>query len=424
MSTFNTRSPVATTAGNGLSSSSSGLIPATQTVRVLILCLIVAILEGIDLQSTGVAAPRMAHEFGLSVSQMGLAFSAGMLGLFPGAVLGGRLADKLGRKRVLLLSMVLFGVFSIFTAMVWSFPSLLVARVLTGLGLGGAMPNLIALSAEAVAPNRRNTAVSIMYCGMPFGGALAALIGVISAGDTAWRTIFYTGGIAPLVVVPLLIFLLPESKAFQVESAVAQGKADDPEPTLQVLFGSGRAGATLQIWISFFCTLIVLYFLMNWLPSLIVSRGLSHAQAGITQIFFNVGSVVGVLLIGMLMDRLTPRLVVSTVYLGIVCALVALAASGSMSSLSVSVLFAGMFVVGAQGMLYALAAACYQTAFRGTGVGAAVAVGRLGSIVGPLAAAQLLAIGKSGQTVIGASVPVIVVAAIAALLAVRHARRN
>ena len=406
MSTSTSHRPVTTTAS---------------TAWILGLCLITAVLEGVDLQSTGVAAPRIAHEFGLSVGQMGLAFSAGMLGLFPGAMIGGRLADKIGRKRVLLLSMILFGVFSIFTAMVWSFPSLLIARVLTGLGLGGAMPNLIALSAEAVAPKRRNTAVSIMYCGMPFGGAVAALIGVLSAGETAWRNIFYTGGIAPLVVVPLLMFLMPESRAFETESAVAQGKVAEPEPTLRVLFGGGRAGATLQVWLSFFCTLIVLYFLLNWLPSLIVSRGLSHAQAGITQIFFNTGSVIGVLAIGILMDRVKPGLVVLAVYVGIIASLVALSGAADMSSLSISVLFAGMFVVGAQGMLYALAAACYRTEIRGTGVGAAVAVGRLGSIVGPLAAGQLLSVGKSASTVIGASVPVTVIAAIAALLAVRHA---
>lgn len=402
------------------STTQSPVTVATGTAWVLSLCLIVAVLEGVDLQSTGVAAPRMAHEFSLSVGQMGFAFSAGMLGLLPGAMLGGRLADRIGRKKVLLLSMLVFGVFSFLTALVWSYPSLLVARVLTGLGLGGAMPNLIALSSEAVAPRLRNTAVSIMYCGMPLGGALAALIGVLSAGETAWRHIFYAGGVGPLLIVPLLLIWLPESQAFEAQASLSRGQRAEPEPTLQVLFGEGRAAATLQIWISFFCTLIVLYFLLNWLPSLIVSRGLSRAQAGVTQIFFNAGSVIGVLAIGMLMDRFRARLVVGAVYAGIVASLLALASAGSMTSLSISVLFAGMCVVGAQSMLYALAATRYRTAMRGTGVGAAVAVGRLGSIVGPFAAGQLLAIGTHSSTVIEASVPVIVVAAVAALAAVRR----
>ena len=395
---------------------------AAGTAWVLGLCLIVAVLEGVDLQSTGVAAPRMAREFGLSVSQMGLAFSAGMLGLLPGAMIGGRLADRIGRKRVLLLSMVAFGVFSIFTAQAWSFATLLVARVLTGIGLGGAMPNLIALSAEAVPPRLRNTAVSIMYCGMPLGGALAALIGVLSAGDAEWRHIFYAGGVGPLVVAPLILACLPESAAYEAAASRAQSTQGGPPPTWRVLFGEGRAAVTAQIWISFFCTLIVLYFLLNWLPSLIVSRGLTRSQAGVTQIFFNVGSVIGVLGIGMLMDRLKPGRVVAAVYASIAISLFMLAGASNLFWISVSVLLAGMGVVGAQSMLYALSASSYATVMRGTGVGAAVAVGRVGSIVGPLAAGQLLAGGASATTVIGASVPVTVVAALAALLAVRRPR--
>ncbi|MBB5417462.1 AAHS family 3-hydroxyphenylpropionic acid transporter [Paraburkholderia atlantica] len=391
----------------------------SSTALTLGLCFLVAVLEGIDLQSTGVAAPRMAHEFGLSVGQLGLAFSAGMLGLLPGAMIGGRLADRIGRKRVLMISMAVFGIFSIATAQVWSFESLLIARLLTGIGLGGAMPNLIALSSEAVDPRHRNTAVSVMYCGMPVGGALAALIAVLSAGATAWRHIFYVGGIGPLLIIPLLIALLPESREFAAESREST-KADKPLlSTREVLFGEGRAAATIGIWISFFCTLIVLYFLLNWLPSLTVGRGMSRSQAGIAQIFFNVGSVIGVLGIGLLMDRFRQGLSVTAVYACIVGALVALSQVASIETLSVAVLFAGMGVVGAQSMLYALSAASYPTSVRGTGVGAAVAVGRVGSIVGPAAAGQLLSMGKSSALVIGASVPVTIIAAITALLVIR-----
>ncbi|MGF6373934.1 AAHS family 3-hydroxyphenylpropionic acid transporter [Paraburkholderia sp. RAU6.4a] len=391
----------------------------SSTALTLALCFLVAVLEGIDLQSTGVAAPRMAHEFGLSVSQLGLAFSAGMLGLLPGAMIGGRLADRIGRKRVLMISMAIFGIFSIATAQVWSFESLLIARVLTGIGLGGAMPNLIALSSEAVDARHRNTAVSVMYCGMPLGGALAALIAVLSAGATAWRHIFYVGGVGPLIIIPLLMALLPESREFATESREFT-TADKPLlSTREVLFGEGRAAATIGIWISFFCTLIVLYFLLNWLPSLTVGRGMSRSQAGIAQIFFNVGSVIGVLGIGLLMDRFRQGLSVTAIYACIVGALVALSQVASIETLSVAVLFAGMGVVGAQSMLYSLSAASYPTSVRGTGVGAAVAVGRVGSIVGPVAAGQLLAMGKSSALVIGASVPVTIVAAITALLVIR-----
>lgn len=363
--------------------------PAVATT--LGLCFAIALLEGLDLQSVGVAAPRMAHEFGLSVSQMGLAFSAGTFGLLPGAMLGGWLADRVGRKHVLIASVCLFGLLSIATAQVSSFAMLVAVRALTGLGLGGAMPNLIALSSEAVDARSRSSAVAVMYCGIPFGGVIASLIGVLLA-------------------------LLPESRAFLDVSASGAAR-----PSVgQTLFGGSRTGTTLALWLSYFCTLIVLYFLLNWLPSLMAAKGLARSQAGIVQIFFNIGSGLGVLGIGMSMDRLRPSRVVGGMYAGIVLSLAALAIAPGLLWLSAAAFAAGMFVVGGQSVLYALAAIYYPTAMRGTGVGSAVAVGRLGSVVGPLAAAELLAMGRSASVVIGASIPVTLVAAVAALMLIRR----
>ncbi|MFM0411469.1 MFS transporter, AAHS family, 3-hydroxyphenylpropionic acid transporter [Burkholderia sp. WP9] len=385
----------------------------------LSLCFAVALLEGLDLQSVGVAAPRMAREFGLSVTQMGLAFSAGTFGLLPGAMFGGRLADRIGRKRVLILSACLFGLLSIATALVSSFDMLVLVRVLTGIGLGGALPNLIALSSEAVSPKARNTAVSIMYCGIPFGGVIASIIGIVNMGDTEWRHIFYVGGAGPLLLVPLLFAFLPESKAFR--RASHEGNVQ-PAAVGNVLFGGNRALSTAQIWISYFCTLIVLYFLLNWLPSLMAARGLSRPEIGYVQIAFNVGGGIGALCIGMLMDRLRGAVVVSGMYIGIIASLAALSIAPGFGALAGSAFFAGMFVIGGQSVLYALSAAFYPTAMRGTGVGAAVAVGRIGSVVGPLAAGQLLAMGRSSSVVIGASIPVTLIAAVAALLLIRRPR--
>jgi AAHS family 3-hydroxyphenylpropionic acid transporter len=352
---------------------------------------------------------------------MGLAFSAGTFGLLPGALFGGRLADRIGRKRVLILSAAVFGVLSIATALVSSFSMLVLVRVLTGIGLGGALPNLIALSSEAVSPKARNTAVSVMYCGIPFGGVIASLIGMFSAGDTEWRHIFYVGGVGPIIMIPLLMSFLPESKAFR---SAATGATLTPAPVGEVLFGSNRRLSTLQIWISYFCTLIVLYFLLNWLPSLMAARGLGRGDIGLVQTFFNIGGGLGALFIGMLMDRLRGSVVVAGMYIGIIASLAGLSGATGLGSLIVSAFCAGMFVVGGQSVLYALSAAFYPTNMRGTGVGAAVAVGRLGSVIGPLAAGQLLAMGRSGSTVIGASIPVTLVAAIAALMLLRRPRAN
>ncbi|MDN7452352.1 3-(3-hydroxy-phenyl)propionate transporter MhpT [Burkholderia cenocepacia] len=384
----------------------------------LALCFAIALLEGLDLQSVGVAAPRMAREFGLSVSQMGIAFSAGTFGLLPGAMLGGRLADRIGRKRVLIASTVLFGLLSIATAQVSSFAMLVVVRVLTGIGLGGAMPNLIALSSEAVEPRSRSSAVATMYCGIPFGGVIASLIGVLLAGDTEWRHIFYVGGLGPLLLVPLLVWCLPESRAYLDVAGTQAARAS----VARTLFGDGRTTSTLALWVSYFCTLIVLYFLLNWLPSLMAARGLDRAHVGLVQIAFNVGAGLGALGIGAALDRMRASRVVGGMYVGIVLSLAALAAAPGFASLAAGAFAAGMFVVGGQSVLYALAAMYYPTAMRGTGVGSAVAVGRLGSVVGPLAAATLLAAGRSAPVVIGASIPVTLVAAVAALLLIRRPR--
>jgi len=395
---------------------STGDVPPAGSVTTIGLCLAIALLEGLDLQSAGVAAPRIAREFSLSVAQMGWAFSAGAIGLLPGAALGGRLADRLGRKRVLMLSVALFGVFSLATTLVWNFESLLAARLLTGLGLGAAMPNLIALCSEAASPRHRNTAVGAMYCGMPFGAALAAAIGIVSPGDEGWRHIFYVGGFGPLLTLPLLGFCLRESAQFVAAQSKTTGIA--APGFVDALWRAGRARTTLALWTSYLGTLIVLYFLMNWLPSMVLSNGLSRTQAGVAMMLFNIGGGIGAVAIANLMDRISRQVTVIGMYAGIAVALAALAGAGGNVSMACGAFFCGLFLVGGQSVLYALAGQAYPTAVRGTGVGAAVAVGRLGSILGPLVAGQLFALGQSPSMLVSASIPLIVVAAGAALTVV------
>ncbi|RQT25160.1 3-(3-hydroxy-phenyl)propionate transporter MhpT [Burkholderia cepacia] len=380
------------------------------------LCFAVALLEGLDLQSTGIAAPRMAREFHLAAAQLGWAFGIGALGLLPGAAIGGRLADRIGRKRVLMMSVALFGIFSIATTQVWDLQSLLVARFLTGLGLGAAMPNLIALCAEAAAPGQRSTAVGAMYCGMPFGAALAAVIDIVSPSVEAWRHIFYVGGIGPLLTLPLLALFIKESTHFVAAGRGATHESKDG--IARALFSDGRAVTTIALWISYLGTLIVLYFLMNWLPSMVLSRGLTPVQASIVQMMFNIGGGVGAIVIAGLMDRIGKRVVVVGMYTGIATALLALASANGSTSMALGGLLAGLFLVGTQSVLYALAGATYPTRVRGTGVGAAVAVGRVGSMVGPLIAGQLFALGQSASMLVISSIPLIVIAALGALAVV------
>jgi AAHS family 3-hydroxyphenylpropionic acid transporter len=167
------------------------------------ICFLVALFEGLDIQSMGVAAPRLGPAFGLTPGQMGMVMSASTLGLMIGAALGGWISDRIGRKTVLIFSMAALAVFSLATTIAPGYPTLLVIRVLAGLGLGGAFPNLIALVSE-VAPQRiRVTALGLMYCGLPVGGATAGAIAA-SVSSADWRPIFYVGGLGPLLLIPVL----------------------------------------------------------------------------------------------------------------------------------------------------------------------------------------------------------------------------
>lgn len=378
----------------------------------LILCFTIALFEGFDLQSMGVAALRMRTEFDLNTTQMASAFSAATLGTLPGAILGGRLADFLGRKKVLIISIILFGIMSVLTAHASSFSLLLLIRFLTGLGMGGALPMMITIASEAVGDRWKNTAVSIMYSGIPCGGLLTSVVALMFVGEQEWRHIFYVGGFVPLLLTPFLFWLLPESRVYVTTTP-------QTHPFSHVLFARKRLWGTMQIWVSFFGTLIVLYLLLNWLPSLMNSKGLSGAQANYIQMGFNIGGAVGTLAIGLFMDRLRIVFVISMIYVGILVSLGSLAVSPGVAALTLSAVGCGAFLIGGQSALYALCAQFYPTQMRGTGVGSAVAIGRLGSFVGPLFAGALLTLGGA-NLVIGASIPVIIIATIAALLLTRR----
>lgn len=373
----------------------------------ILLCFIVALIEGLDLQSAGIAAAGIRAAFSLDPKMMGWMFSASIIGLLPGAFLGGCIADRIGRKKVLVAAVVLFGIFSLWTAYAGSLAGLLAARFLTGLGLGAALPNLIALCAEAVEERQRSTAISIMYCGVPLGGAVAALVGML-AGE-AWQWVFIVGGVAPLVIAPLMLLMLPESAAFHHQRD--QGGTVRPS-TVEALCGDGRTRITLSLWVSYFFTLTVMYMLLNWLPSLLLELGFSKPQAGMVQMVFNVGGALGSLMGGVLLDRFRRTPVVLSIYTGLLLALAGIGFSGSVASMAAAGFAAGVFVMAAQLVLYALAPAYYPTQVRATGVGAAVAVGRLGSVSGPLAAGQILAAGAGTAGVLMAAAPGLLAAAL------------
>lgn len=378
------------------------------------LCFMVALMEGLDLQAAGIAAVGMAQAFALDKMQMGWIFSVGILGLLPGALVGGMLADRYGRKRILLGSVLLFGLFSIATALAWNYPTLLLARLLTGVGLGAALPNLIALTSEAAGPRFRGRAVSLMYCGVPIGAALAAALGFFGLA-AAWQTVFWIGGIVPLLLVPLLLRWLPESPVFQRS---ARGVP------LRTLLAPGNATATLLLWLCYFFTLLVVYMLINWLPMLLVGQVFSPSEAAGVMFVLQFGAACGTLLLGALMDKLSPLWMSLLIYTGMLASLLALGTASSLTAMLFSGFVAGLFATGGQSVLYALAPLFYRTEIRATGVGTAVAIGRLGAMSGPLLAGKMLALGTGTVGVMAASAPGILLAGAAVFWLMSRQKRT
>ena len=382
----------------------------------LVLCFCTTFVEGIDLQSMGIAAPKLGPEFHLSAKELGVVLSASPLGLFFGAFIGGRLADAVGRKTALIASMAIFGLFQLTTVWAPGYTALIAIRFACGLGLGGALPNIIALTSEALGGRNSILNVVVTMAGMPAGGTLASLIAFWGGETGDWRTVFYIGGIAPLVLAPVMALALPESDMFRAAraTAVQEGRRIN---TLKVLFGDGRATASILLWVGMFGTTLMTYLLLNWLPKLLVNGGFSKTDASFVQIFFNVGSAVGSIFLGWMMQRKPRRAILFACYLGIAAFLYTLTLVGhSVVLASWDVAVIGMFLLGAQYILYGLTPLFYRTETRGTGSGASVAAGRLGSATAPQLGGMLVAAGASFGQVMESLLPVTAVSAAAAIL--------
>jgi MFS transporter, AAHS family, 4-hydroxybenzoate transporter len=396
------------------------------------LCMLVVMFDGYDTQSIGYVAPLMAKDIGIGMASLGPIFAAGLFGLMLGAMAFGTLADKIGRKWGIILSVLIYSIFSLLTPLADSFASLLVLRFLAGLGNGGALPIVIALTREYVPARLSAFAVNVLGACFSAGSIIAGLFSAVITADHGWGVIFYVGGATPLVLLLALLLWLPESIGFLALNSAASpeiarilrkitGQAVAsatrfrlPETTLSGftvwhLFAAGRAGMTLLLWVAFFMSLLVLLLLVQWLPSLLRDAGVPLQTAIMTTVGFSVGGVLASPLLGRLMDRFNPYLILAGTFVA-TATFIAIAGNSisSQTILMSAVFFAGAGVIGTQSSLNALAGMLYQTAIRSTGVGWALGIGRIGAIVGPLIGGLLVSLQwRDGSIILVAVVPML-----------------
>lgn len=394
--------------------------------RVIFLCFLVVAIDGFDTAAIGFIAPALKAEWGATPAELAPLFAAGLFGLMAGAFVFGPLADRFGRKPVLTLTTVFFGLATLASAFAPDMQTLTALRFVTGLGLGGAMPASITLTAELCPEQRRSSLVTLMFCGFTIGSASAGLAASSIVAAFGWQGLLILGGALPILLTPVLMALLPESPRYlasrnadparisTILSRMAPGAdlrgASYVHPVKSTtspvgqLFTDGLGLGTLLIWTGFFMSLLVFYLLSSWLPLLITTAGFSLENASLMGATLAAGGTVGAIIIGRLMDRFEPHRVLATAYLLAGGFVILLGNSVAQPWLFVLAIFgAGFGVAGAQVGINALAAGFYPTTSRATGVSWANAVGRTGSVLGSMLGGVLLSLGWDLGTVFAAA---------------------
>ena len=381
--------------------------------NVLVWCLLIILFDGYDLAINGVVLPLLMAEWGLTAMQAGMLASTALAGMMFGAMIFGSLADKIGRKKVIMICIVLFSGLTFAGGFASNPTEFAILRFLAGLGIGGVMPNLVALTSEYAPIRMRSTLVTGMFSGYAVGGVMAALLGSWFTPDFGWQIMFFIAGI-PLFLLPVIWKFLPESLTFIVQQdrqAEARKIVSRLEPTITVketttfeldkvdvpesasvmsLFRRGRAMNTVLFWIAFFTCLLTMYALSSWLPKLMMAAGYSMDNSLMFMMVMNIGAVIGIIGGGILADRFHLKPVLMC--LGIIGAVV-MSLMGFQSNeflLYILVFLAGAASIGSQMLLYSYVAQFYPLAVRSTGIGWSSAIGRMGAIIGPILIGGLL----------------------------------
>ena len=380
---------------------------------VLFWCLMIIIFDGYDLVIYGVALPLLMQEWALSAVQAGLLASTALFGMMFGAMTFGTLSDKLGRKKTIMICVAIFSGFTFLGAFASNPVEFGILRFLAGLGIGGVMPNVVALMTEYAPKRIRSTLVALMFSGYAIGGMTSALLGAWLVPEFGWKIMFYIA-IIPLVALPLIWKFLPESLMYltnkkeieQTRSIVqkispSQQLNGDTEFVLnevtkgdeapvKALFQQGRMFSTFMFWIAFFMCLLMVYALGSWLPKLMIQAGYSLGASMIFLFALNIGGMIGAIGGGALADRFHIKKVLTIMFICGAAALILLGFNSPQIVLYTLIAVAGAATIGSQILLYTFVAQYYPSTVRSTGMGWASGIGRIGAIVGPVLTGALL----------------------------------
>lgn len=396
--------------------------------RVVLLCFLIVFLDGLDTAAMGFIAPALSQEWGIDRASLGPVMSAALIGMVFGALGSGPLADRFGRKGVLVGAVLVFGGFSLASAYATNVDQLLVLRFLTGLGLGAGMPNATTLLSEYTPERLKSLLVTSMFCGFNLGMAGGGFISAKMIPAYGWHSLLVIGGVLPLLLALVLMVWLPESARFLVvrnrgtdkvrktlspiapqvvaeagSFSVPEQKAVAARNVFALIFSGTYGLGTLLLWLTYFMGLVIVYLLTSWLPTLMRDSGASMEQAAFIGALFQFGGVLSAVGVGWAMDRFNPHKVIGIFYLLAGVFAYAVGQSlGNITVLATLVLVAGMCVNGAQSAMPSLAARFYPTQGRATGVSWMLGIGRFGAILGAWSGATLLGLGWNFEQVLTA----------------------
>jgi MFS transporter, AAHS family, 4-hydroxybenzoate transporter len=412
--------------------------------RVAALCTLIQICDAYDVNAIGVSVPSMTHLWHLPPPAFTTAFLWSSIGIMVGALSAGPIGDRVGRRPLLIGSLLIFGLASLLTAFAGSIPVLSVLRFFTGLGIGGGFPGAATLTGDYAPRRLRATMIMASFTGAPFGGFVCGQLAGFLLPRFGWQSIFVVGGLVPLLMVLAMLLWLPESPRFLAAKAslspreadllrhlgIAPGSAGAQAVDLAggnpvaMLFGRGYALQTVLLWVIFFCSLMNLFLFVYWMPEVLHLTGMTPPEAARATSFRELGAILAVLYLGLMIDRSGPERALTANYAaGIVfIAMIALLAMPYL--LLVLVIFlSGMTIIGSQTGANAACGALYPARMRTSGLGWALGIGRLGGIAAPALGGWLLASGLPPRHIFLSACAFALIAAICSgLLAFRGTR--